>query len=77
MAFIKPNYIISKKTAKLSGTEALLQVWGEAMLLAAAKQLYVRYCSRPGLSEQCCSAWGMVPAQGEWAQGNGHRLPLA
>lgn len=41
-AFIKPNYIISKKTAKLSGTQALLGVWGEAMLLAAAEQLCVR-----------------------------------
>lgn len=28
ITFIKPNYIISKKTAKLSGTRDLLQVWG-------------------------------------------------
>lgn len=41
-AFIKPNYIISKKTGKLSGTQALRGVWGEAMLLAAAEQLCVR-----------------------------------
>lgn len=40
IAFIKPNYIIrGKKEAELPGTEALLQAWGDAMLLAAATHI--------------------------------------
>lgn len=48
IAFIKPNYIIrGKKAAEIPGTEALLQAWGDAMLLAAATHRYFGDCLRP------------------------------